>query len=139
MISKPNKENEAVSPRRDRIAARVAHGILTLQAKVSDRMNKLKSIKIILIGFCLLCGSLSLYFFIDAFASKPKTRVTIERIHPVQTIEEPENIYDPRIPDEIYQQIQDYKRYADSTGESIRPGLADSMRVLEEMYLQQKK
>ena len=40
---------------------------------------------------------------------------------------------------EMYQQIQEYKRYMDSLGEPIRPSLLDSIKILEEIYLQQQK
>jgi hypothetical protein len=43
------------------------------------------------------------------------------------------------VPDEMYQNIQEYKRYMDSLGEPIRPSLLDSIKILEEIYSQQKK
>jgi hypothetical protein len=43
------------------------------------------------------------------------------------------------LPEDIYREIQEYRYYMDSIGESIRPGLQDSMRVLEEIYLQHQK
>lgn len=43
------------------------------------------------------------------------------------------------MPADIYEQIQDYKKYMDSIGQPIRPGMLDSMRILEEIYLQQQK
>jgi hypothetical protein len=43
------------------------------------------------------------------------------------------------MPEDIYRQIQEYRHYMDSTGQSIRPGLQDSMGMIEDMYLQQQK
>lgn len=131
MTLKPNKE---------KIAGKIANVILWVQTQTAIRMNRLKNLKFILVTFCFISGSLSIYFIVDAFVSRPKQNLKIDHIRTVRSIEESsEEIYSNKIPDEIYQQIQDYKRYADSIGEPIRPGLADSMRILEDMYLQQQK
>ena len=132
MISEPSKGNK--------VAEKIAGGILRFQNAISSRMNRLKSLKLILICFCVLSGSLSIYFFVSAIVSKPRQKIKIDHIRTPRPIyESTEEMYDEKIPDEIYRSIQEYKRYMDSTGEPIRPGLADSMRTLEEMYLQQKK
>src|SRR5687767_15619193 len=125
MTSESNKGN--------RIAEKIAGGILRFQNDFSDRMNRLKSLKLILICFCVISGSLSIFFFVDAIVSKPKAKIRIDHIRTPRTIDESsEDMFDEKIPDEIYLSIQEYKRYMDSTGEPIRPGLADSMRTLEE-------
>lgn len=125
---------------KDKVAHKIAGGILRAQGFVSDRMNRFQYLKGFLIGFCVLSAGLSSYFLIDAIVSKPKQKIKIDRISSPQPMYEPsEDLYDETIPDDIYEGIQEYKRYMDSTGEAIRPGLADSMRVLEEMYLQQRK
>lgn len=134
MTSEPKTGNK------DKVAQKVAQGILKVQTSFSNRMNKLKYLKLFLIWFCFISGSLSIYFFVDAIVSKPKVKIKIDHISSPRPIyEHDEEMYNNKIPDEIYKQIQAYKRYADSTGEIIRPGLADSMRILEEMYLQQQK
>jgi len=124
---------------KDKVAAGIAGRILRIQTNVSDRVNRFKHLKAALIGFCVLSAALSGYYLIEAILFKPKAKIRIDRIHSPRPIEEPEDIYSNKIPEEIYEQIQAYRRYMDSTGESIRPGLADSMRTLEEMYLQQQK
>ena len=132
--------SESKTGNKDKVANKIAKGILKIQTYFSNRMNKLKYLKLFLICFCFVSGSLSIYFFVDAIVSKPKVKIKIDRIQTPRPIyERDEEMYNNKIPDEIYQQIQAYKRYADSTGEVIRPGLADSMRILEEMYLQQQK
>ena len=125
---------------KDKLAGKIAGGILRVQGFVSDRMNRFQYLKLLLICFCVLSAGLSAYFLVDAIESKPKQKIRIDRISSPQPMYEPsEDLFDETIPDDIYQGIQEYKRYMDSTGEAIRPGLADSMRVLEEMYLQQQK
>jgi hypothetical protein len=87
-----------------------------------------------------MSAGISSYLLIDSIVSKPKAKIRIDRIRtPRQNYEPDEEMYDNKIPDEVYRQIQDYKKFADSTGEKIRPGLADSMRILEDMYLEQQK
>lgn len=133
MTSEQNKGTK------DKVAQKIAGSILNFQNAISSRMNKLKSLKLILICFCVVSGSLSIYFLVDAIVSKPKPKIKIDHIRTPQPIHEPsEELYDERIPDEIYFGIRDYRKYMDSIGEVIRPGLADSMRILEEMYLQQQ-
>ena len=125
---------------KDKVANKIAGGILRVQGFVSERMNRFQYLKGLLIGFCVLSAGLSTYFLISAIVSKPKQNIRIDRISSPQPMYEPsEDLYDETIPDDIYEGIQEYKRYMDSTGEAIRPGLADSIRVLEEMYLQQRK
>ena len=134
MISTSNKGIK------DKVADKVAKNILFVQEQFSNRMNKLKHLKVILICFCLISGSLSIYVFIDAIVSKPQTKFHIERIQAPRMIEEPsDRMYEEKIPSEIYEQIHDYRRYMDSIGEPIRQSLADSMRLLEEIYLKQQR
>lgn len=131
MTSEQNKGNK--------VAERIAGGILNFQNAFSNRMNRLKGLRQILISFCIVSGSLSIYFLVNAIVSKPKAKIKIDQIRTPRPVYEPsEELYDEKIPDEIYYGIQEYRRYMDSTGEAIRPGLADSMRTLEQIYLQQQ-
>ena len=124
----------------DKVAGKIADGILRVQGFVSAKMNRFKYLKLVLICFIVSSFLLSGYFLVEAIVAKPKPSIKIDRVHSPRPIDKPtESLYDERIPDEIYYTIQEYKRYMDSTGEMIRPGLADSMRILEEMYLQQQK
>jgi hypothetical protein len=134
MTSESNKETK------DKVAGKIARGILFAQERFSNWMNKLKSLKLVLICFCVISGSLSIYFFVDAIVSKPEVKIKIDHIRTPRPIYEPsEDMYDEKLPDDIYREIQEYRKYMDSIGEPIRPGLADSMRTVEEMYLQQQK
>lgn len=125
---------------KEKIAGKIANAILKVQAKAADRMNAFRYLKLFLIVFCITAGSLSIYFFVDAIITKPKSRIKIDRIRsPRPAYETPQEMYDEKIPEEVYRNIQEYRRYMDSTGQMISPGLADSIRMLEEMYLQQLK
>jgi len=131
MTSESNKE---------KLAGRIAGAILSAQERLSNRMNRFKGLKTLLIIFCIVSAGLSTYFLVDAITRKPKAKIKVDRIRtPRPAYETPEEMYDEKMPEEIYYNIQNYRRYMDSIGEPIRPGLADSMRMLEEMYLQQQK
>jgi ABC-type dipeptide/oligopeptide/nickel transport system permease component len=134
MTSEPKQETK------DKVATKIANGIIRFQQFISERMNRCRYLKIILILFCVTSLSLSVFFIVEAIISKPKQTTRPHQMYrPQQEYEPSEDIYDESIPEEIYLDIQAYKKYADSIGEVIRPGLADSMRILEEMYLQQQK
>lgn len=146
MFWKRKKKETTENPLQDKVAGKIAGGFIWLQTKFSNWMNKIftgmnrKKLKIILIAFCLVSGGLSIYFFIDALVSSPKAKFKIDQVRMPQHFDKSgDEVMENAMPDDIYQQIQDYKRYMDSIGEPIRPGLADSMRILEEIYLQQKK
>jgi hypothetical protein len=131
MTSESNKE---------KLAGKIANAILSVQERLSQRINRFKGLKTLLIAFCFISAGLSTYFLVDAITRKPKAKIKIDRIRsPRPAYETPEEMYDEKIPDEIYYNIQNYRRYMDSIGEPVRPGLADSMRMLEEIYLQQQK
>jgi len=141
---KRKEQNE--NPLQDKMAGKIAAGFIWLQTKFSDRMNKMftgmnkRKLKIILILFCMVSGGLSIYFFIDAIVSKPKAKLRIDQVRMPQHFDKSgDEVMENVMPDEIYQQIQDYRHYMDRIGEPIRPGLQDSMRILEEIYLQQQK
>lgn len=130
------KEN----PLQDKVAGKIANGLIWLQTKIADRMNKLKNLKAILIAFCVISSGLSIYFFVDAIISKPKAKLKIDPIRMPQHFDKSgDEVMESTMPDDIYQQIQDYKKYMDSIGQPIRPGMMDSIKILEKIYLQQQK
>ena len=131
MTSESNKE---------KLATRIANAILSVQERLSQRMNRFKGLKALMIIFCLVSAGLSTYFLIDAVTRKPKAKIRIDKISTPRPAYEPdEQLYNEKIPDEIYYSIREYRHYMDSIGEPVRPGLVDSMRIIEETYLQQQK
>lgn len=146
MFFKRNKKKEKENPLQDKVAGKIATVFIKIQSGFSDRMNKYfgtmktQHIKLWLLAFCIVSGGLSIYFFADAIVSKPKPKFRIDQVRVPQHFDKSgDEVMENALPDDIYQQIQDYKKHMDSIGEPIRPGLADSMRVLEEIYLQQQK
>ena len=123
----------------DNVAGKIAATLLGVQARVSNRMNRLKNLKWLLIFFCMLSGSLSIYFIAESIITVPKKKLSIDPIRVPQHFDQPtDTVIGPAIPVDIILQIKDYKRYMDSIGEPIRPGLLDSIRVLEEIYSEQQ-
>lgn len=146
MFWKRKKKESKENPLRDKAAGKIAGFFILLQTIFSNRMNKLfakmslKKTKIALIVFCFISGGLSIYFFVNAIVAKPKTKFKIDQVRMPQHFDRSgDEVMDNVLSEDIYKQIQDYKKYMDSTGETIRPGLQDSIRILEEIYLQQKK
>ena len=146
---KSKKANLPDKDWKDKAAGKIAGIAIKLQTKFAFFMNKLvsnippKKLRVILLVFCLLSGGFSIYLAAHAiFAPTPKEpAINVSLIHMPQyydrtgnEINEPEN----RISDELYQEIQAYKKAMDSLGEPIRPGLLDSIVILENIYLSQQ-
>lgn len=136
---KKNKEPKE-NPLQDKVAGKIAGSMLRMQTLFAMKMNKIKDLKLFLVLFCLVSGGLSIYFFVDALVSTPKQTFKVDPIRMPQHFDKTGNeVIDHVLPADIYEQIQDYKKYMDSTGQLIRQGMLDSMRILEEIYLQQQK
>ena len=125
----------------DKAAKGVANFLIKIQIKFSEFMNKKTSglstrrMKIWLTIFCLFWGGLSIYFITHALFGSKQTTIKIQPLNIPQHINETENHVDK----ETYLKILAYKKYMDSAHEFIRPGLLDSMNVLEQIYLSQQK
>lgn len=133
------KKYKADNTIHDKVAGKIAATLLGVQTRISNRMNRLKSLKWLLILFCMLSGSLSIYFIAEAILLVPKKELQIDRVRIPQHINQPaDTVKRPPIPADIMRELQDYKRYMDSMGEPIRPGLLDSIRILEEIYSEQQ-
>jgi hypothetical protein len=146
---KSEKANLPGNDWKDKAAGKIAGIAFKLQTKFAFFMNRLvsnippKRLKLLLIVFCFLSGGFSAYLAAHAiFAHTPKEpAINLNPIHMPRhydrtgsEINEPEN----RISDELYQEIQAYKKAMDSLGEPIRPGLLDSIVILENIYLSQQ-
>lgn len=129
----------------DKAAGKIAGAGIKLQVKFAKAMNKQVSkvpqqkLKTILVVFCLLSGGFSIYLAAHAVFG-PKTKqvpVKVEQMHIPQhynrsgsEVNETGNYVDGT----LYREIQEYKHYMDSLGQPIRPGLLDSIKILEQIY-----
>lgn len=113
-----------------------------------------KRLKLILIFFCVAAGGYSLYLIANSVFSPESKRNNFE----VQQMDIPKHFNktgdetvmpDATVDEQTYLQIQDFRKYMDSLKlnraneyDSIlqaRPGLMDSVQVLEQIYLSQKQ
>lgn len=153
--NKEQKENKL----QDKVAGKIAGAGIKLQTKFADQMNKMFSgmntnkLKTLVIIFCLGCGGYSIYLAANAIFSSDKKQSSFQ-VDQVEVpkhfdkagdeIVQPENYVD----EETYRRIQGFKQYMDSLRinksklyDSImigRPGLMDSVLMLEEIYNSQK-
>lgn len=146
MFWKRKRKDQKESPLQDKMARKIAGGFVFVQTKFSEIMNKrfagmpVQRMKTFLVVFCFFSGGLSLYFLVSALVSKPKPAFRIDQVKVPQHFDRSgDEVMEGQMPEDIYQEMQAYRHYMDSIGEPIRPGLQDSMRLLEEIYLQQQK
>ncbi|MEP7376190.1 MAG: hypothetical protein ABI675_22530 [Chitinophagaceae bacterium] len=152
--NKESKENKL----QDKVAVKIAGAWIRLQTKLSESMNKLFSkmsvtkLKVMLVVFCLGCGGYSIYLMVNAITSSNKQpSFKVDQVDvPKHFDETGDEIIQPEsyVDEVTFQQIQGFKEYMDSlkTNKSklydsimvARPGLMDSILVLEEIYNSQK-
>lgn len=140
---------EKRDPCTDKAAGKIASAGIHIQTTFSIGMNKLflkmpgKKIKILLVVFCLAGGGFSIYLAANAIVGDNKNQPSfnVKQMdvpkHYNRTgseVNEPENY----VTEEMYQEIQSYKKYMDSIQQPIRYGLLDSIRVMEEIYYSQQ-
>jgi len=154
-IHKEQKESKL----QDIVAGKIAGAGVKLQTKFADLMNKFFSgmntskLKTLLIIFCLGCGGYSIYLAANAIFSSDKKQPSLQVDHvevPKHFDKTGDEIIRPEsyVDEETYWQIQGFKQYMDSLQmnksklyDSImiaRPGLMDSVLMLEEIYNSQK-
>lgn len=144
----------------DNVAGKIAGVGIKAQRLFADKMNKLfmntdfKRLKLILIGFCFCAGGYSLYLIINSVISHDKKQKAFE----VQQVDVPKHlnksgdecvVVEPMVDEVTWQQIKDFRHYMDSLKQNkkveydsilqARPGLMDSVQMLEQIYLSQKQ
>lgn len=159
MFGKKGNKEQTENRLPDKVAVKIAGAWIKVQTKFSKCMNKLfskmsvRDLKVMLIVFCLSCGGYSLYVVANAFGGSDKKQPSfkVDQVdvpkHFDKTGDEmitPENYVD----EGVYLLIQGFKQYMDSLKttksklyDSIliaRPGLIDSILILEKIYNSQK-
>jgi len=156
---KIKSDNIAATSMSDKVARKIAGFGIKAQLKFATVMNnllntmKIKKLKTILLVFCITCGGYSIYLVANAII-KPRSSQQDFKVDQVEVpkhydrtgeeIVAPENSID----EETYEKIQGFKKYMDSLKinksklyDSIlqaRPGLMDSVQMLEEIYNSQQ-
>lgn len=144
----------------DKVAGKIAGVGIKAQQVFAENMNSLfmkidfKRLKLILIFFCVSAGGYSLYLIANSVFSPERKQKALE----IQQMDIPKHFNksgdetimpEATIDEQTYLQIQDFRKYMDSlklnrTNEydsilQARPGLMDSVQVLEQIYLSQKQ
>ena len=135
------KEGQVNIP--DKAATGIANGILKSQRWFANTLESLtnkwkqKQQWIFLYTVCLLFGGLSISAMVHSFSIPENSKALMPK-----SISVPKNIYKEEkaflITENEFQQVQDYKRtHPDLIKE--RPGLFDSLTLIEQSYYSQKK
>jgi hypothetical protein len=162
LFKKPNKEvqSDDKTTVSDKVAGKIAGVGIKAQRLFAEKMNKLfmktdyKRLKLILIFFCVSAGGYSIYLIANSVFSPERKQKTFE----IQQMDIPKHFNktgdetvmpEATIDEQTYLQIQDFRKHMDSlklnrTNEydsilQARPGLMDSVQVLEQIYLSQKQ
>jgi hypothetical protein len=162
MVFKKRRGKSNERPMQDKAAKGIAKFLLSIQMSFTNLMNRItknmstKSIKILLILFCLFGGGFSIYLAGDAIL-KPNSRqpeLKIDRVNVPKYYDKSGNESmqsDQYVDQETYHQIEEYEQFMDSLGKTqsglrlrdsilqTRPGLADSIKMLKEIYKSQIK
>lgn len=159
MKKKKEERIKQLEDGKEKVAGVIMGWILKLQHGfanfMSQRTNRLSSftMKLGLFLFLLMGSSLSIYLLLEAILQKEKTAaIHIDRIKvPVYADTPAEDIPGLVITKEMYEEMKSFQQYMDSLRQSkagarifdsillIRPGLMDSVKKLEQIYLQQNK
>ena len=144
----------------DKVAGKIAGVGIKAQQLFADNMNRIfmntdfKRLKLLLIFFCVSAGGYSIYLIVNSVFSSERKQKALE----IQQMDIPKHFNksgdetimpEATIDEQTYLQIQDFRKYMDSlklnrTNEydsilQARPGLMDSVQVLEQIYLSQKQ
>ncbi len=162
MFSKNRKNGEDSKglETQDKVAKGIAGFLLSIQNRftsfMSERVKNLsrQSKKICLAIFCLMFGGVSVHVFIGAFRdSKNSERIIIpDRVAVPKYYDQIDSeIKEPSVGEGDIIRINRFRKYMDSLSSSVkgrlvhdsilkaRPGLTDSITVIEEIYYSQSK
>ena len=162
LLKKQKKKDEDSNSQAmsDKVAGKIAGAGIKVQGYFAKGMNKIfkhmnnRKLKALLILFCISAGGYSIYLIANSVFSAEQKQQSFE----IQQMDIPKHfnktgdetvIPEATIDEQTYLQIQDFRKYMDSLKlnraneyDSIlqaRPGLMDSVQVLEQIYLSQKQ
>lgn len=144
----------------DKVAGKIAGIGIKAQQLFAEKMNRtfmktdFKRLKLVLIVFCITAGGYSIYLIANSVFSPERKQKAFE----IQQMDIPKHFNktgdetvmpEATIDEQTYLQIEVFRKYMDSlklnsTNEydsilQARPGLMDSVQVLEQIYLSQKQ
>ena len=158
MLLYKKKKLEQNNKATDWLARKTANAIIAVQVKFTKKMNKLfintpvRELKTILVLFCIVCGGYSMYIVYSSFIGNKSEAL---QVTPVKS---PKHFYrggdeiingQVMVDEKTYQQIAGFKYYMDSLQQNqrkrydsilqARPGLMDSVQMLEQIYFSPKQ
>ncbi len=156
---KKEEEKEINPSISDKVAGNIASAGIRLQRKFADGMNKIfknmnnRNLKAFLILFCLCAGGYSIYLAASAILGSEKTQnnLKIDQVDVPKHFDKTgyEVMPEAYVEEETFYKMQEFKKYMDSLKQNknkqydsimhARPGLMDSVQVLEEIYYSQKQ
>jgi hypothetical protein len=152
-----DENNKTIS---DKVAGKIAAAGIMIQQMFAGKMNKLfenmnvSRVKIALIIFCISAGGFSLYLLANSILKKENKKqiIKIDKVDIPRHFDKTGDetiMTEATVDEQTYNQIQGFKKYMDSIQvhnkneyDSIiinRPGLLDSVQMLEQIYLSQKQ
>ena len=162
LFRKRKNKEENNHPVKDKVASKIVSFILKVQTGFANYMNKktgnipIPTMKIMLISFCLVCGTYSIYLVTDSVLRKTE-KVKIIRIDRMNVPKYIDRTTDKssgtenQVTKVLYEKLQAFRYYMDSLHSSIsgrhvydsillnRPHLMDSVILLEQLYQTNKK
>ena len=157
IFSKRPANDTSSDDRRDRLAVRIVTRMLVWQTKITSKLNKkfskfsVQRLKLFLVAFCMVSGGFSLYFIMSGILKNEKS-ISVFNIEqarmPIQIDSNTQHIQPVIVDEATWQKIKSFKFYLDSLKTNhvkefdslmlLRPGLVDSITMIEEMYYSQK-
>lgn len=144
----------------DKVAGKIAGAGIKIQKLFAEKMNNIfmkmetKRLKALLVLFCLCAGGYSIYLIADSIISPNKNQSGLK----IQQMDVPKHFdktgdesLNPEayVDEETFQRLQQFRVYMDSLKRNksseydsilqARPGLMDSVQMLEEIYNSQKQ
>ncbi|MBN8718722.1 MAG: hypothetical protein J0H85_04700 [Sediminibacterium magnilacihabitans] len=144
----------------DKVAGKIAGFGIKLQQLFAEKMNRVfmktdfKRLKLILILFCISAGGYSIYLVANSIISPDNSQKDFE----IQQMDVPKHFNktgdeelapEAYVDEETWLQIKQFRNYMDSLKQKARneydsilqarPGLMDSVQMLEQIYLSQKQ
>ena len=126
----------------DKAATGIANGILKSQRWFANNLEgltkrwKQKQQWYFLLGVCILFGGLSITAIVDSFSQSTNLKAIIPKAISIpKTVQNNTNLY--LITEEEFQHVQTYKQQHPNLIKE-RPGLFDSLTLIEQSYYSQK-
>jgi len=117
----------------------------TFASVMNRRLSRMsaKKIRLVLVLFCFLWGGVSIYFISKAIVGPDRKRAAAKPdriVAPRHFDKTGDDHVEPLIDQRTYEQVQAFKK-SDSYDSTIkaRPGLGDTIKLLEEIYQSQVK